>query len=43
VKRLKPRAFVPFDYGGENYTRLLWAFEGITSYYDNLLVRRAGG
>jgi predicted metalloprotease with PDZ domain len=42
VKRLKPRAFVPFDYAGENYTRLLWAFEGITSYYDNLLVRRAG-
>jgi predicted metalloprotease with PDZ domain len=42
VKRLKPRAFVPFDYSGENYTRLLWAFEGITSYYDNLLVRRAG-
>jgi predicted metalloprotease with PDZ domain len=42
VKRLKPRAFVPVDYAGENYTRLLWAFEGITSYYDNLLVRRAG-
>ena len=42
VKRLKPRAFVPFDYAGENYTRLLWAFEGTTSYYDNLLVRRAG-
>ena len=42
VKRLKPRAFVPFDYADENYTRLLWAFEGITSYYDNLLVRRAG-
>jgi len=41
VKRLKPRTFVPFDYAGENYTRLLWAFEGITSYYDNLLVRRA--
>lgn len=42
VKRVKPKAFVPFDYGQENYTRLLWAFEGVTSYYDNLLVRRAG-
>ncbi|MFZ5469901.1 MAG: M61 family metallopeptidase [Myxococcota bacterium] len=42
VKRIKPRALVPFDYGQENYTRLLWAFEGVTSYYDNLLVRRAG-
>lgn len=42
VKRIKPRALVPFDYGQENYTQLLWAFEGGTSYYDNLLVRRAG-
>jgi predicted metalloprotease with PDZ domain len=42
VKRIKPRALVPFDYSQENYTTLLWAFEGMTSYYDNLFVRRAG-
>lgn len=42
VKRIKPLRLLPFDYGQENYTELLWAFEGITSYYDNLLVRRAG-
>ena len=42
VKRIKPRALVPYRYGEESYTRLLWAFEGTTSYYDNLLVRRAG-
>lgn len=42
VKRIKPRRFVPFDYSQENYTQLLWWFEGGTSYYDNLLVRRAG-
>ena len=42
VKRIKPRALVPFRYGEETYTRLLWAFEGTTSYYDSLLVRRAG-
>jgi predicted metalloprotease with PDZ domain len=42
VKRVKPKALVPFDYGQECYTSLLWAFEGGTSYYDNLLVRRAG-
>lgn len=42
VKRIKPRALVPFDYSQENYTRLLWAFEGGTSYYDMLLTRRAG-
>ncbi|HME91779.1 MAG TPA: PDZ domain-containing protein [Myxococcaceae bacterium] len=42
VKRIKPRSLVPFDYSQESYTQLLWAFEGTTSYYDNLLVRRAG-
>lgn len=42
VKRITPRAFVPMAYDREVYTSLLWAFEGITSYYDNLLVHRAG-
>ncbi|WP_163782291.1 M61 family metallopeptidase [Myxococcus vastator] len=42
IKRVKPRALVPFDYAKENYTSLLWAFEGATAYYDNLFVRRAG-
>lgn len=38
VKRVKPAAFVPYDYHDENYTRLLWVFEGFTSYYDDLLL-----
>jgi len=42
IKRVKPRALVPFDYGQENYTSLLWAFEGGTSYYDNVLLLRSG-
>jgi predicted metalloprotease with PDZ domain len=42
VKRLKPAEFARYDYGGENYTRLLWFFEGFTSYYDDLLLLRAG-
>ncbi len=42
VKRLKPAEFASIDYGRENYTRLLWFFEGFTSYYDDLLLRRAG-
>ncbi len=41
VKRIKPRAFVPYAYQRENYTALLWAMEGITSYYDTLMLRRA--
>jgi predicted metalloprotease with PDZ domain len=42
VKALRPAAFVPFDYGREQYTRLLWWFEGATSYYEQVLLARAG-
>ena len=42
VKRLRPAEFAGYDYGHENYTRLLWFFEGFTSYYDELVLRRAG-
>ena len=42
VKGLRPAAFVPYDYGREQYTRLLWWFEGTTSYYDELALVRAG-
>jgi predicted metalloprotease with PDZ domain len=42
IKRIKPAAFAPYDLGVEGYTRLLWAFEGFTSYYDDLLLVRAG-
>ncbi len=42
VKRLRPHEFAQYDYDRENYTELLWFFEGFTSYYDDLLVRRAG-
>jgi predicted metalloprotease with PDZ domain len=42
VKRIRPAAFIPYDLTQENYTRLLWLFEGFTSYYDDLLLVRAG-
>jgi predicted metalloprotease with PDZ domain len=42
VKRLRPVEFKTYDYSQENYTELLWFFEGFTSYYDDLLLRRAG-
>lgn len=42
VKRLRPVELGPFDYENEVYTRSLWWAEGVTSYYDDLLVRRAG-
>ncbi|MGE5667015.1 MAG: M61 family metallopeptidase, partial [Betaproteobacteria bacterium] len=42
VKRIKPAAFTPYDLARENYTRQLWAFEGITSYYDDLALLKSG-
>ena len=42
VKRIKPAAFAPYDLQSENYTPLLWLFEGFTSYYDDLMLVRAG-
>jgi len=42
VKRIKPAAFAPYDLGRENHTRLLWVFEGFTSYYDDLMLLRSG-
>lgn len=42
VKRLRPAEFARYDYSQENYTELLWFFEGFTSYYDDLLLHRAG-
>jgi predicted metalloprotease with PDZ domain len=42
VKRLRPAEFAHYDYTRENYTQLLWFFEGFTSYYDDLALRRAG-
>jgi predicted metalloprotease with PDZ domain len=41
VKRLRPAELATYDYRAENYTQLLWFFEGFTSYYDDLLLRRA--
>lgn len=42
VKRIRPDALGPFDYTKENYTKLLWVAEGVTSYYQSLILRRAG-
>ena len=41
VKRIKPEAFTPYDLSKESYTGLLWVFEGVTSYYDDLALVRS--
>ncbi len=42
VKRIRPHNLGPFDYTQEVYTPLLWVMEGFTTYYDVMLLRRAG-
>ncbi len=42
VKRMRPRGLGPFDYSKETYTKSLWIAEGVTSYYDDLLIRGSG-
>ncbi len=42
VKRLRPAEFTHYNYAQENYTELLWFFEGFTSYFDDKLLRRSG-
>jgi predicted metalloprotease with PDZ domain len=42
IKRMKPAAFVPYRLRSESHTGLLWVFEGITSYYDDLALHRSG-
>lgn len=42
VRRMRPAAIAEYDYDQEMYTRELWLAEGLTSYYDNLLLLRSG-
>ncbi|MDB5035171.1 MAG: peptidase domain protein [Chlorobi bacterium] len=42
VKRIRPAELGPFNYNEENYTRMLWLAEGMTSYYDDLSAYRCG-
>ena len=42
VRRMRPKGLGPFNYTSETYTKSLWIAEGITSYYDDLIIRRSG-
>lgn len=41
VKRIQPQVFQPYQLNRRNHTRLLWLFEGFTSYYDDLQLFRS--
>jgi len=42
VRRTRPEVLTSYDYGRETYTRLLWVFEGFTTYYQEIFPVRAG-
>ena len=42
VRRMRPEVLSEYDYDRESYTRELWLAEGLTSYYDDLLLFRSG-
>ena len=42
VKRIRPDVILDYDYSNPAYTRLLWVFEGWTTYYDEIICCRAG-
>ncbi|MDA7903548.1 PDZ domain-containing protein [Mariniblastus sp.] len=42
IRRLRPKSLVTYDYENEVYTDSLWIAEGITSYYEDLALLRAG-
>ena len=42
IKRIRPEGLTPYRYDCECYTRLLWWFEGATSYYDWRVLVRSG-
>jgi len=42
VKRIRPYELGPFDYSRANRTHLLWVSEGLTVYYEYLILKRAG-
>jgi predicted metalloprotease with PDZ domain len=42
IKKIKPENYIDLDLSSPAQTKLMWAFEGITSYYDDLALIRSG-
>lgn len=42
VKSIRPADMLPYDYGKENYSRLGYIYEGVTTYYGDLFCIRSG-
>ncbi len=42
VKRIRPSAMLPYDFKKENYSNMGYVYEGITTYYGDLVLLRCG-
>lgn len=42
VKRIRPASMLPYDFTKENYSSLGYIYEGITTYYGDLMLLRSG-
>ncbi len=42
IKRIRPIELGPFDYSKPNRTNSLWVGEGLTVYYESIILNRAG-
>ncbi len=42
IKRIRPIEIGPFNYSGKNKTKTLWVGEGLSVYYEAIVLNRAG-
>lgn len=42
IKSIRPAEMLPYDYSVENYSRLGYVYEGVTTYYGDLFLVRCG-
>jgi len=42
VKHIRPADMMPYDYSKQNYSRLGYVYEGLTTYYGDYLLYRSG-
>ncbi len=42
IKRIRPASMQPYDFAKENYSRLGYIYEGVTTYYGDYMLLRSG-
>jgi len=42
IKKIRPADMLPYDFTKENYSKLGYVYEGVTTYYGDLLLWRVG-